>query len=103
MKVRIQLLYRGEVVTMRLLHDGWRLTAESINTLTASHVAVDTEPAARRRLNRLGLLTSACMRIAFPLPDLRCGECNCTPLEQAARQTEGGGAYNPARSLASGP
>jgi hypothetical protein len=34
---------------------------------------VDTEPAARRRLHSLGLLTSATLRIEFQRPDVSRG------------------------------
>jgi hypothetical protein len=72
MRLRIQLLHRREVVKDRLLRDGWELKTESADTLSASHVAVDSEPAARRRLHGLGLLTSAILRVEFPALDPSC-------------------------------
>ena len=65
MRLQIQLLGREEAVKHRLQSDGWELKAESSETLSARHAAVDNEPAARRRLHSLGLLTSANLRIEF--------------------------------------
>jgi hypothetical protein len=73
MRLRIQLLHHGEAVKERLQRDGWKLKPESIDTLPACHAAVDSEPAARRRLHGLGFLTSATLRIEFPLLDLSRG------------------------------
>jgi hypothetical protein len=73
MRLRIQLLHRGEAVKERLQRDGWNLKAETVDTLSACHAAVDSESAARRRLHGLGLLTSATLRIEFPLLGLSCG------------------------------
>src|SRR5262245_9834601 len=70
MRLWIQLLHRGEAVKERLRRDGWKLEAESIDTLSAYHATVDSELAARRRLHGLGLLTSATLRIEFRLLDL---------------------------------
>ncbi len=73
MKLRIQLLHHGEAVKDHLQRDGWKLKAESSDTLSACHAAVDNEPAARLRLYGLGLLTSAALRIDFPLLALNHG------------------------------
>ena len=73
MRLRIQLLHRGEVVEERLRRDGWELKAESVDTLSVWHAAVESEPAARRRLDAAGLLTSAALRIEFPLLGLSRG------------------------------
>src|SRR5262249_26096527 len=73
MRLRIQLLQQGEAVKDRLQRDGWKLKDESSETLSACHAAVDSEPAARRRLNGLGLLTSATLRNEFPLVGLSRG------------------------------
>src|SRR5262249_55281953 len=69
MRLRIHLLYRGDLVTERLQRDGWNLQAEGADFLSACHAAVDGELAARLRLQGLGLLTSAALRIEFPFPD----------------------------------
>lgn len=68
MKMRIQLLHGGKLVQERLRSDGWNLRPESTGTLCASHSAIHSEPAARQRLYELGLLTSAALRIEFPIP-----------------------------------
>jgi len=65
MKLQIQVLGRREAVKQRLQSDGWELKFESSETRSASHAAVDSEHAARRRLHSLGLLTSATLRIEF--------------------------------------
>jgi hypothetical protein len=65
MRLQIQILGRGEAVKCCLKRDGWKLMAKSSDTLSACHAAVDSEPAARRRLHSLGLLTSATLRIEF--------------------------------------
>jgi hypothetical protein len=67
MRLRIQLLHRGEAVKEHLQRDGWKLKAESVDTLSACHTTVDSELAARRRLHGLGLLTSPTLRIEFSL------------------------------------
>jgi hypothetical protein len=67
MKLRIELLHQGEATKDRLQRDGWKLKAESSDTPSAWHAAVDSEPAARRRLYGLGLLTSATLRVEFQL------------------------------------
>ena len=72
MRLRIQLLRQGAAVKDLLQRDGWKLQAESVDTLSAYHPAVDGEPAARRRLHGLGLLTSAILRIEFPLLERSC-------------------------------
>jgi hypothetical protein len=71
MKLRIQLLRQGDAVRDRLQRDGWRLKAEGTDTLSACHAAVHSQAAARRPLHGLGLLTSASLRIEFPLIPLR--------------------------------
>jgi hypothetical protein len=73
MRLRIQLLRQGEAVKNRLQHDGWKLKAESSDTLSAWHAAVGSEAAARRRLHGLGLLTSATLRVEFELDASRAG------------------------------
>ena len=73
MRLRIQLLHQGEAVKHRLQRDGWKLKAESSDTLSACHAAVDSEPAARQRLHSLGLLTSATLRIEFQPFNMRGG------------------------------
>jgi hypothetical protein len=74
MRLKIQLLGRGEAVKQSLQRDGWKLKAKSSDTLSACHAAVDSEPAARRRLHSLGLLTSATLRIEFQRVDVRRGK-----------------------------
>ncbi len=66
MKLRIQLLHFGDDVKERLEHDGWKLEAITLDSLSACHPDVRDEPNARRRLQELGLLTSATVRIEFP-------------------------------------
>ena len=73
MRLRIQLLHQREAVKDCLQRDGWNLKGESRDTLSACHAAVDSEPAARRRLHSLGLLTSATLRIEFQRPDVSRG------------------------------
>jgi hypothetical protein len=84
MRLKIQLLGRGEAVKHRLQHDGWKLKAESSDTLSACHAAVDSEPAARRRLHSLGLLTSVTLRIEFQRLDVSRGRGSGTDLGRGA-------------------
>jgi hypothetical protein len=74
MRLRIQLLRHGEIARQRLQHDGWELKGESIDTLLATHASVHSEPDARHRLFGLGLLTSANLRIEFPLLEVNAVE-----------------------------
>src|SRR6516164_776292 len=73
MRLRIQLLHQREAVKDCLQRDGWNLEGESRDTLSACHAAVGSEPAARRRLHKLGLLTSANLRIEFQRLDVSRG------------------------------
>ena len=50
---------------MTLLRDGWQMDAAEQECLHISHPEVPDEATARNRLFRLGLLTSAYLRIAF--------------------------------------
>ena len=45
--------------------DGWELERQGEDTLVAGHRLVRDEPAARRRLHELGLLTSGMLHIEF--------------------------------------
>jgi len=65
MRLWIQLLNHGAAVKNRLQRDGWNLKTQNTDTLSASHADVDNEPAARRRLDAIGLLTSSILRIEF--------------------------------------
>jgi hypothetical protein len=44
---------------------GWRLDEGDDNHFTARHPNAEDQPAARQKLNRLGLLTSGRLRIEF--------------------------------------
>jgi hypothetical protein len=60
--------FRGRVDLLRTLWaDGWTLQDERDDAFLAEHPGVADEAAARRRLSRLGLLTSSGLRIEFPL------------------------------------
>jgi hypothetical protein len=67
MDVRIQLLRRSDHCRTALHTDGWELEAADTDVLCARHPLVEDERAARSRLYRLGLLTSAFLRIEFRL------------------------------------
>jgi len=67
MKLRLHLLRRDEAITALLRHAGWHLEATTPNQLAACHPAVTGEREARRHLHELGLLTSAALRIEFPV------------------------------------
>jgi hypothetical protein len=45
--------------------NGWRLDDGEDNHFTAHHPDVTDQPTARQKLNRMGLLTSAQLRIEF--------------------------------------
>ena len=48
-----------------LQRDGWQLEPGSEDHVDARHPQVTDEVSARSQINQLGLLTSACLRIAF--------------------------------------
>ena len=64
MHVNIELVGHGANPTRVLLEDGWSLDKRR-DTISARHPDVPDETAARYRLNRLHLLTSATVRIEF--------------------------------------
>jgi hypothetical protein len=64
MNVRFEVLHGGMDLRRLLREDGWVI--ENRPDLSASHPEVTTESDARRRLSRLGILTSPALRIAFP-------------------------------------
>jgi hypothetical protein len=69
MNVHLELVRQGENVLEMLRHDGWSLEFEGGSYAVVSHRDVPDEPAARRRLTRLGVLTSRSVRIEFdPTP-----------------------------------
>ena len=65
MVVYISMLRWPNHVRETLSNAGWKLDAEDGASLCASHAEVADEPAARSRLQQLGLLTSASLRIEF--------------------------------------
>jgi hypothetical protein len=75
MKVRIQVLRRGPSLSVRLQRAGWRVESESERALVVYHPEVRDAGEARERLNQLGMLTSAALRIDLPLLE--------TPVETA--------------------
>jgi hypothetical protein len=64
MTIYIEMLHRGESIREVLREHGWRLH-KADGGYDAEHPAVQDGPAARDRLNVLGLLTSAALRIEF--------------------------------------
>jgi len=65
MKLRLRFIRKHDLIEKALRADGWRLERESDDEVTAHHPLVRDEPAARIRLQELGLLTSASLRIEF--------------------------------------
>jgi hypothetical protein len=65
MLVRIQVLKKCSEVRELLCEDGWDVDEEGAGALVATHPRAGDQPAARARLRRLGLLTSARLRIEF--------------------------------------
>ena len=65
MKTHIQMLWRNTEVMERLQGDGWEVETSQQDSLCAQHHAVENEEQARQRLYKLGLLTSASIRIDF--------------------------------------
>ena len=67
MKVQIHMLRRVPSFPDRMRKDGWSLEFENDDSLIAVHPKVTDSDEARVRLDRLGILTSRAVRIAFPL------------------------------------
>ena len=65
MRLRIQLLRDPDELRGALRRDGWKFRAGPQDTVVATHPSVPDEVAARDPLQRLGLLTSSCLRIDF--------------------------------------
>jgi hypothetical protein len=65
MKVQIWILQSGSDCKDALAKDGWDLSVEPDGSVLAEHPAVVSEPEARARLNRLGMLTSRELSIRF--------------------------------------
>ncbi len=65
MIVSIYPISPGKPVLGVLEKDGWQLDAGSKDHVDARHPLVKDEVSARTRLYRLGLLTSASLRISF--------------------------------------
>jgi hypothetical protein len=64
--VRIVFLQSAGLLQEALRNDGWQLSDGPAGHCDASHPEVRDQQAARSRLARLGLLTSARLRINFP-------------------------------------
>ena len=64
MTIHIEMLHRGESIREVLREDGWQVDRAD-GGYDAEHPAVQDGPTARARLNALGLLTSAALRIDF--------------------------------------
>jgi hypothetical protein len=65
MRVYFQPLGRHAGLRRILQADGWLLKGDRGDAFLAEHPGVADQAAARRRLDRLGLLTSSRLRIAF--------------------------------------
>jgi hypothetical protein len=65
MRVQIQVLQPEPDFQNLLQSDGWQISIAPDGSMLAVHPAVVSEPGARARLNRLGLLTSVKLRIHF--------------------------------------
>jgi hypothetical protein len=65
MKLHLRFLRQAGKLRETFEDDGWQLASESNEWLFADHPEVPDEPAARSRLNRLGLLTSGSLHIEF--------------------------------------
>jgi hypothetical protein len=66
MMLFIELLGSPDRLRECLINDGWKLEDLREGNLRATHSQVPDQVAARRRLCKLGLLTSASLRIEFP-------------------------------------
>jgi hypothetical protein len=66
MNVLFQLLRGADQSLATLRGDGWKLESERNGSFLARHPCVTDGKSARDRLNQLGLLTSALLRIEFP-------------------------------------
>jgi hypothetical protein len=71
------LRHAGELQDI-LKRDGWTLQPEKDQSQRARHSSVADETSARSRLHRLGLLTSASMRISFTSGELKAGATDAT-------------------------
>jgi hypothetical protein len=70
MMLNIELLGSPDRLRERLLHDGWKLEEMRDGSVQARHAEVPNEVAARKRLCKLGLLTSGQVRVEFrPSPN----------------------------------
>ena len=65
MRIHVRFLRESYSIRKALEKDGWELKRQGENTLVAGHRLVHDEPAARRRLHELGLLTSGMLHIEF--------------------------------------
>jgi hypothetical protein len=65
MRVHLRFLRKGEITQKALQKDGWQLEPEPDGSVTAGHALVPDEPAARNRLQGLGLLTTTAVAIEF--------------------------------------
>jgi hypothetical protein len=65
MKLHLRFLRQAGELRKALQNDGWQLAKEKNECFFANHPEVSDEPAARNRLNRIGLLTSASLSIEF--------------------------------------
>lgn len=82
MRLHIQVLHGGESRIELLRRDGWQMEAESVGCMSAFHPDVKDERSARRRLHVMGMLTSAALRIEFPLVRFRSAKHSVRLAEQ---------------------
>jgi hypothetical protein len=66
-RVYLKALWHPERLREALLSDGWGLEEKAAGAFLAEHPEAQDEPAVRRRLWRLGLLTSRSLCIEFPV------------------------------------
>ncbi len=65
MDVHFEVLAKTISLRAMLEESGWRVEQDGADSYTASHPDVEDQPAARNRLQKMGLLTSNQVRIEF--------------------------------------
>jgi hypothetical protein len=85
MKVQIRIMQSGSDFQVAMEKDGWDLCVEPDGSVVAEHPAVVSEPGARARLHRLGLLTSRELSIRFSGHSAGFGENRERPPSRRAR------------------
>ena len=80
MRVHFSFLRFQDTLRGLLITDGWKFEPDQDQTHHAKHVLVRDESAARTRLDRLGLLTSAHLRIEFDGMHFKNRMVNSVPL-----------------------